>query len=495
MKYQIARLSIIACLLVCILPTTCRSDSTPSGATYYVDANHTQARDSANYGSIDRPWKTPRYAFQQLEPGDTLLIRGGTYTRYPTTLTERNSGQQGAPITVKAYPGETVIFKGGNSAIDLKGADWWTFEGLVFTDFTSHCFLLGRHKALDGQTETLLSTHITIRNCEFKNGNRAVIRLNNANDVLIEGCYFHHVRPGIPSNQGGHIVNAISVSYTGNNIVFKGCRFEDIGSDGIQLGTQAYLPGSDIRAVSILDCEFWVNRPYTGILGNVGENGIDIKNTKGPVLISGNIIHGFRPTIPGQDALINHWGDGLLIHDNARNIIVERNLLYDNTIHLVIARGSDGTNRDTRDIIVRNNIFRQARGEYAVRVSKATNISLYHNTFYDNEESFRSYEVSGGVFKNNVIIGGKLGISNSAEWKADYNAWVGIKGRVPSRFQGNHDLWIDDPALDSNLHPLSDSPLIDAGQDVGVLDDFNGTLRSDGLPDLGAIEYNSSLDK
>jgi len=43
-------------------------------------------------------------------PGDTIYLHGGTYTG---NFTCSVSGTEALPITVQAYPGETVIIDGG----------------------------------------------------------------------------------------------------------------------------------------------------------------------------------------------------------------------------------------------------------------------------------------------------------------------------------------------------------------------------------------------
>src|SRR5262245_12784799 len=66
--------------------------------------------DDEAAGSEKAPWKTLAHAFRQLQPGDTLYVRAGTY--YERTFLTR-SGTAEAPITIRAYPGESVIVDGG----------------------------------------------------------------------------------------------------------------------------------------------------------------------------------------------------------------------------------------------------------------------------------------------------------------------------------------------------------------------------------------------
>lgn len=77
-----------------------------SGQTYYVSP----AGSDANDGSAGAPWKTLGKASETMQPGDTCIVRGGTYHE---TL-KPGSGVEGAPITFRAYDGETVVISGAN---------------------------------------------------------------------------------------------------------------------------------------------------------------------------------------------------------------------------------------------------------------------------------------------------------------------------------------------------------------------------------------------
>ena len=462
---------------------------------YYVDIDHQNARDDEKHGSINKPWRTLEYAFQQLRPGDTLLVRGGTYENAAIILTEQNSGRDGSPITVQAYPNETVVLRNGKP-IFFYGAKWWIIDGLHFEQPQGTYIRLGQHEEL-GYERTVAAEHIVIRNCEFGNGKYPALPIFYGSEILIENNYFHHIRPGRPFSEEGREISAVVIRYIGDNIVIRNNRFEDIGSDGVHLGSHAYIPGSDIGTVKITANEFWVNRPYSGILGNVGENGIDVKKCRGPILISGNKIHGFRPTTPQQDASGAN-GDGLIVHDNAQNVIIEGNLFYDNTAHLNIAKGAG---EGPRDIIVRNNIFSRSIASdnpgytvegSALQVRSADDVQVHHNTFYDNDWFLLSNHVSRCVFKNNIVIGGEAKVQeHNSEWEADYNAWSQITGSVPTALQGEHDVVAEDLALDQDFRPLPNSPVVGAGQNVGVTNDLAGNPRG-APPDLGALEHISN---
>jgi hypothetical protein len=463
---------------------------TTDASTYYLDGSHPEAKDDVNHGSQDKPWQTLPYALQQLSPGDTLLIRGGTYQNKPINLTESNSGQEGAPITVRAYAGETVTLLNGEP-IRFMGANWWILDGLQFE--RTETIQLGQHINLNGRS-TDASNHVTIKNSVFKNGTDSAIVINNASHISIEGNHFQSIRPGVPFSEAGQENNAVVIRYIGDNISIKGNRFEDIGSDGVHVGSQSYLLGADIGRVDILNNEFWVNRPYTGILGNVGENGVDVKKTRGPILISGNVFHGFRPTTPEQDASGAN-GDGIIIHNEARNIRVAGNLFYDNTSHLNIGLGLGQVGPE--NILIYNNIFRDAATSgnpgrllegSALQVRYAVNIEIYHNTFFQNPRYLVGNKVSACTFKNNIIIGGRSGVNlEGFSCTTDYNAWSQVI-QVPVVLQGEHDIYADDLGLDQDFRPSLLSPVVAAGQNVGITVDFTNRPRGN-PPDVGAVEH------
>jgi hypothetical protein len=142
---------------------------------------------------------------------------------------------------------------------------------------------------------------------------------------------------------------------------------------------------------------------------------------------------------------------------------------------------------------VRNTIFRGARlngqvGGFALRVGQATDVRVHNNTFYDNDIVLISGDMSG-EFKNNIVFGGEIRRNSGTIWEADHNAWSRLASNVPWILLGGHDLWIGDPMLGPNLYPLPESPVIDAGQDLGLIDDYCGRLRIDGSTDMGAFEF------
>ncbi len=88
----------------------------------YVDGNKIPAN------SAERPWRTLLQTFNRVRPGDTVIIRGGTYRERVVAFT--SAGTQAAPIRVRNYPGERVVLSG---VLQFNKMSWWIVSGLNVT--------------------------------------------------------------------------------------------------------------------------------------------------------------------------------------------------------------------------------------------------------------------------------------------------------------------------------------------------------------------------
>ncbi len=97
-----------------------------TGNSFYV----TTGGSSSGDGSMSHPWSLA-YALSQpaaLHPGDTIWVRGGTYSG---SFTASLKGSSSAPITVRAYPGERATLRNANDlVVDIYGCQYVNFWGL-----------------------------------------------------------------------------------------------------------------------------------------------------------------------------------------------------------------------------------------------------------------------------------------------------------------------------------------------------------------------------
>jgi hypothetical protein len=143
-----------------------------------------------------------------------------------------------------------------------------------------------------------------------------------------------------------------------------------------------------------------------------------------------------------------------------------------------------------------------------------TNAHVYNNTIIANGSGYviGVDSLVPGEFKNNIIVG-VSGITllksdysyHNPNWISDYNDWRGTGGFQLARTQystltawaavvgGEVHSITSDPLFTTNypnFHLRSGSPCIDAGTNVGLTTDFDGSSIV-GVPDIGAYEYKS----
>lgn len=204
----------------------------------YVSTTGNDSSTTPNNPST--PWLTIQKGIYNLNANDTLLIRGGTYridyllhlrgTFYsqtyggdPTATVNSQTGTITQPITVRNYPGETVIIDCANTVgvpaggtitnmfMMLENKQYWRFHGLQFAN-TTVAFQLGTN---------VDSTNNTIQWCKFntpannKGGdNKGAIILNSSQ--LSDGTtiqYNEFYGPG-QNSDGVH-------NNTGNIVAFR----------------------------------------------------------------------------------------------------------------------------------------------------------------------------------------------------------------------------------------------------------------------------------
>jgi hypothetical protein len=121
--------------------------SAASAATYYV----APAGNDANPGTAARPLATLQAAVNRLQPGDTLLVHGGTYRE--TVVFPRN-GTAEKPITLKSCPGEKVIVSGCDPV-----AGWQLHEGRIWKAPMNWTLGLGRNQVFSAGEVMIEARH------------------------------------------------------------------------------------------------------------------------------------------------------------------------------------------------------------------------------------------------------------------------------------------------------------------------------------------------
>jgi hypothetical protein len=152
-----------------------------------------------------------------VEPGDTIWVRGGVYRgTFRSTLT----GAPGAPVVVRAYPGERAAVEGdGSTTVLTIDGGWTTFWGLELYDSS-----LGR----TGPRPHIIyvrDTHdLRLINLVIHDGGVALYTDRSAANVEIHGCVFYNNGWQEPDRGHGHgiyIKNDAGWKTASENILFN----------------------------------------------------------------------------------------------------------------------------------------------------------------------------------------------------------------------------------------------------------------------------------
>jgi hypothetical protein len=121
----------IALALAVIAPAVPPTTALAAGRTLYVSTTGVDLMPNGwevPPNSIDTPWRTITMAIRRAKPGDTIVVRGGTYQEVAGWGAVK--GTATAPIRLQNATGERVVIKG---ILALKGADYWIVRGINVT--------------------------------------------------------------------------------------------------------------------------------------------------------------------------------------------------------------------------------------------------------------------------------------------------------------------------------------------------------------------------
>jgi hypothetical protein len=163
-------------------------------------------------GSAPQPWQTLAYAATQLSPGDTIVLRGGTYAGNVTIATD--------DITVMSYPGEWAVVEAPINDSNQGWALWFNAEGAKVYDLE---LLGGYYYCLK-----LEAGHAIVKGCKLHDSGRDCIKIvPDADNILIEQNEIYNSGQRDNSNaEGIDNVNA-------DQMVVRGNFIHDIATNGV----------------------------------------------------------------------------------------------------------------------------------------------------------------------------------------------------------------------------------------------------------------------
>lgn len=215
-------------------------------ATYYVATDG----DNSNPGTISQPWADPVYGSAQLEAGDTMYLRGGTYT------VAGGSGSNIRPyadnVTISGYTDEDVYIDGGSfptgTILVANGYDNITYKnmrikGMAYLVNTSGSTLenLEIWEGGDGFTGSTdfgelvyinTTTNVTVRNCKLHDNVHSIASGGNNSPAIME---YDSSGLLIENNDIYNIVHSgIYLKDNPENITIRFNHFYNCGYSGVQ---------------------------------------------------------------------------------------------------------------------------------------------------------------------------------------------------------------------------------------------------------------------
>lgn len=187
------------------------------GAEYYVSPS---GSDSAS-GTISSPFRTIGKAVSVSSAGDTIYLRGGQHS-YSSKISISKSGTEGAPITLRSYPGEAVIldFAGtssGTRGIELSGSQWVFYEFVIQNAGDNGLYITGSRNHIE---------RITAR---WNEDSGIQLHTGAAFNLILNCDSYENYDPG----NHGENADGFAVKFgVGAGNILRGCRSWSNSDDG-----------------------------------------------------------------------------------------------------------------------------------------------------------------------------------------------------------------------------------------------------------------------
>lgn len=309
--------------------------------------------DAVSYvsNSITSPWASPKFAWENAQPGDTVYFRGGTYN-IPVQVNTQSVGYNGTslnPITFKNYNNETVVFTSTLPIVFSIQKNYNYVEGIICDGLGTGGSTAWWKLAENLDATNFKATRLVSRNIGEGTDNQGFIYLqaSRANNAIIEYCTI--VGPG----------QAVNANVAGI-IIFRTQGVKIRNNDISNVPNGIYYKHSNTLADTGIEI-------YNNYIHDCGRNGIQSVSNYGyyhdNLLVGANAVFG----IDGGS------GDGYVGADYNRII---HNTFYKSTLNFTYETNATDPNKGCLYNIVKDNIIMQ-KGEWHRYTS------LPHNTVSD----------------------------------------------------------------------------------------------------------------
>lgn len=420
----------------------------------------TTGNDGSGLGTLSSPYATLRQAVNRADPGDTIILRAGTY--------EGNVTVSDSNITIKSYDGEWAKIRSSRTNSSIPAT-------IRFDSVAWNC-QLQRLEITGGYYYSVMTlskwnsgatwygaSNLTIDDCKIHDSGRDVIKITpGSNNVVIRRCEIYNSGRRDPSNAEGidnvngdrmvlqdsyiHDITTTGVYAKGGaaDCLIERNLFNKIGQVGIMLGGDTDLEWFDAS-----------NTQYYESIDNIARNNI-VMNTQ---MAGIGLYASLRPRVYNNTVV------------NAAKA-AQGAILFTAIDHYFSSGGRVRT--ANKDVTFVNNIVTQSasssRPMFNIREGSVKGTLMINNNRYYN---------AGGAAQFWDERVGHL-------YYGDLGGWRGHVGGDGNSGEGN-------PLLDGNQHLAPGSPAINAGMALTNPGTDYDNASKVGLLDIGADEYNAGV--
>jgi hypothetical protein len=327
--------------------------------------------DDDNSGrTVKVAWRTIGMALRTLRAGEVGCVLSGIYEEGHNEA--QNHGTPKAPIVLKRAPGSAmrpIIKPRGAVPVFHIDRDFWLIDGF---DIDVNFQKVTGFRFWDN------ADHCILRNSRVHNSTSGASVYISGRDILVEACeIFNNFKTDEQDSHGVAIVPPSARVWVKRN------RIWDNGGDGIQCEDYANVPRNP-EDITLED-----NLIFT-TPSNLGrtENAVDIKSCKYVT------IRGSKPIKANDKAAPNRFygfalkstskGEGIVVHYNAKHILIENTMVGDVCRGLSVGRGEDPSTLVENMVIHGNLIHDLKQGSgcdgNGILISRASHLDVYRNT-------------------------------------------------------------------------------------------------------------------
>ncbi|SNR52081.1 Right handed beta helix region [Haloechinothrix alba] len=360
-----------------------------------------------NPGTADAPLRTLGAAIDRAEPGATIVLRDGVYRESVGMVRKR--------LTIRAYPGERVWFRGSTPVDDWTGnGQYWEHTGWV-PDFCRDCFvpeIIDPEHPLAGRPDMVFVNGAPLRQVSGRDevepgtffvdtDDPAVVIGDDPTGKLVEVATHDHLLQFDGPGAAGSTILGIGVAQYASR--------QDYGARSAMVVVNAPDVTVDSAAfVSSASTGLAVFQPGAIVTGTrLGDNGLVglLANRADGLVMTGNTVTGNnlrRFTLSGEaigaagtkitrtarphiarNTFTGNLATGWWCDLGCTDATVVHNVSADNLRHGLYYEVS------SRALIASNAL--EGNGGAGLKISSSDDIGVYHNTFAGNELSTGIY--------------------------------------------------------------------------------------------------------